>query len=57
MTHGKQQLSQVLQNQGKENIKNWANVSNRVKSWLMDWLGVTEWHPVNNDIIPNDCHE
>ena len=20
----------------------------------MDWLDVTEWHPVNNDIIPND---
>ena len=57
MTHGKQQLSQVLQVQGKENIKNWANVSNRVKSWLMDWLDVTEWHPVNNNIIPNDCHE
>ena len=23
----------------------------------MDWSDVTEWHPVNNDIIPNGNHE
>ena len=23
----------------------------------MYWLDVTEWHPVNNDIIPNDNYE
>ena len=23
----------------------------------MNWSDVTEWHPVNNDIIPNDNHE
>ena len=23
----------------------------------MNWLDATKWHPVNNDIIPNDNHE
>ena len=23
----------------------------------MDWWNVTKWHPVSNDIIPNDNHE
>ena len=22
-----------------------------------DWSDVTEWHPVNKDIIPNDSHD
>ena len=41
----------------KRKYKNWVNVSNGVKSWLMNWLDATKWHPVNNDIIPNDNHE
>ena len=41
----------------KGKYKNWVNVSNGVKSWSMDWSDVTEWHPVNNDIIPNYNHE
>lgn len=37
--------------------KDWVNVSNGAKSWLIDCSDAVEWHRVNGDIIPSNYYE